>query len=140
MTEQPEIRTDENGEFYFYAPEKIAATHPLDATVDEGELSVDIFETDGALIVQSTIAGARIEDLELSLHNDMFTIRGSRRHEIPADGKLIWGECYWGPFSRTVILPYEVKGDEATAVLRAGVLTVNLPKRLRRTIPVEEIE
>jgi HSP20 family protein len=139
MLDQPEIRTDENGEFYFYAPEKIAAVHPIDAP-DEGELSVDIFETEDALIVQSTIAGARIEDLELSLHNDMFTVRGSRRHEIPAEGKLLWGECYWGPFSRSIILPSEVRGDEATAVLRAGVLTVNLPKRNRRTIPVEEIE
>jgi HSP20 family molecular chaperone IbpA len=139
MLEQPEIRTDENGEYFFFAPETIAAAHPLDAA-DEGELSVDVFETENEIIVQSTIAGAKTENLEISFHNDMLTIRGSRQHEIPKNGRLLWGECYWGPFSRSIILPAEVKGDEATAILRSGVLNVILPKRVRGTIPVEEIE
>jgi HSP20 family protein len=37
-------------------------------------------------------------------------------------------ELYWGSFARTVLLPAEVKGEEAIAELRHGLLTIRLPK------------
>jgi HSP20 family protein len=139
MPPVPQIKTDENGEYFFFSPEEIASVGGR-VSVDEGELSVDIFETPNELIVQSTIAGVKISDLELSLHGDMLTIRGRRQHEIPKNARPLFTECYWGSFSRSIILPIEVRADEATAVLRAGILNVNLPRRHRSTIPVREIE
>jgi HSP20 family protein len=135
----PQIKTDKNGEYFFFAPEEISGLSPQ-STADEGELAVDIFETPTELIVQSTIAGVKISDLELSLHNDLLTIRGRRRHEMPPQARPLFTECYWGPFSRSIILPAEVRGDEASAALRAGVLSINLPKKHRSSIPVREIE
>lgn len=135
----PQIKTDENGEYFFFPPgELTTAGEPMAA--DEGELSVDIFETPTELILQSTIAGVKISDLELSLHGDMLTVRGRRHHEIPPAARPLYTECYWGSFSRSIILPVEVRADEASAVLRSGVLTITLPKRNRSTIPVREIE
>jgi HSP20 family protein len=135
----PEIKTDENGEYFFFPPGELTANGEQ-MTADEGELSIDIFETPTELILQSTIAGVKISDLELSLHGDMLTVRGRRHHEVPAAARPLYTECYWGPFSRSIILPVEVRSDEASAVLRSGILTITLPKRHRSTIPVREIE
>jgi|GEM_PF-778027 len=150
MSPTPQIRTDEHGEYFFFPPSQFAAGNLSRAEskevegfltpADEGELAVDIFETPTELIVQSTIAGVKLADLDLSLHNDLLTIRGKRQHEAPPNARVLFNECYWGNFSRSIILPAEVRGDEASAILRSGVLTVTLPKRHRSTIPVKEIE
>ena len=139
MSLAPQIKTDEHGEYFFFPPEELTGV-AMNPAADEGELAVDVFETPLELIVQSTIAGVKINDLELSIHNDLLTIRGRRSHEMPAQARPLFVECYWGPFSRSIILPAEVRGDEASATLRAGVLTVTLPKKHRSTIPVKQMD
>lgn len=104
----------------------------------EGELSVDIYQDRGTIYVTSTIAGVKPDDLELSLHNDMLTIRGIRRQRTTVDdADYFYHECFWGKFSRSIILPIEVEADKVTAELANGVLTIALPKRLKpRRIPL----
>lgn len=96
---------------------------------EEGQLSVDIYQTDDNLVVKSTIAGATSKDVEISLVDDMLTIRGQREpdEEVPSDAYL-YRECYWGRFSRSIVLPVEVRGDKVSAALHNGVLTIILPK------------
>lgn len=95
----------------------------------EGQLSVDVYQTGDNLIIKSTIAGVKPEDLDISISGDMITIRGERRQEEKVkDEDYFYQECYWGNFSRSIILPVEVKPDQVEAVLRNGVLTVTLPK------------
>jgi HSP20 family protein len=96
---------------------------------DEGQLSIDVFQTPKALIVKSTIAGVKPSDIDISINNDMLTIRGKREmlEEIREDDYL-FRECYWGSFSRSIILPVEVESDKIEAELENGVLTVTLPK------------
>ena len=108
--------------------------HPW-LTENEGALAVDVHEYEDAIVVRAPIAGVRPEDLDLSLHNDMLTVRG-KRTDIPEEGKhrTLHQECHWGSFSRSVILPVAVRGDEATATLVDGVLTVRLPKATRHGI------
>jgi len=105
----------------------------------EGQLSVDVFLIDDAIVVKSTIAGVHPDDLELFLNRDMLTIRGERTHEEKVEDRdFFLRECYWGKFSRTIILPSDVKADEAKASLKDGVLTIMLPKAEHaRTIPVK---
>lgn len=105
----------------------------------EGQLSVDVFQTDDAIVVKSTIAGVHPDDLELFLNRDMLTIRGERTHEEKVSEKAFFlRECYWGKFSRTIILPSDVKADDAKASLKDGVLTITLPKAEHaREIPVK---
>ena len=38
---------------------------------DEGQLSVDVFQTDDQIIIKSTIAGVKPEDIDISINNDM---------------------------------------------------------------------
>lgn len=107
----------------------------------EGQLSVDVYQTDEDLIIKSTIAGVRPEDLDITINNDLVTIRGERKHEAeirPDD--YFYQECYWGGFSRSIVLPVEVKADEAEATLKNGVLTLVLPKAERGKAVQVEIE
>lgn len=101
----------------------------LDNNYEEGQLSIDIYETPDNLIVKSTIAGVKPEDLDISLNNDMLTIRGKRetREEI-SDEDYLYRECYWGAFSRSIILPVEIKVGKIDAYLEDGVLIITLPK------------
>lgn len=95
-----------------------------------GQLSVDVYQTDTHVIIKSTIAGVKPEDIDIAIDGDMITIKGKREHEesgISADN-YIYQECYWGGFSRSIVLPQEVKPDGINATLKNGVLTVKLPK------------
>jgi len=101
----------------------------IDDDYEEGQLSIDIYQTPKNIVVKSTIAGVKPEDIDISINNDMLTIRGKRedKDEIEEDNYL-YRECYWGSFSRSVILPVEVKADQIEAVLENGVLSIILPK------------
>jgi len=105
---------------------------------NEGALSVDVYDLPDILLVKAPIAGVRPEDLDLSLHNDMLTVRGKRTGQPEGeDHKTLHQECHWGPFSRSIILPVSVRADEASATLKDGVLSVTLPKAARHgTIPI----
>ncbi|MBU0648779.1 Hsp20/alpha crystallin family protein [Patescibacteria group bacterium] len=108
---------------------------------NEGELSVDVFEQDGNVIIKSTIAGVKPQDIDISIENDMVTIRGKRHEEETArDRNFFVQECYWGNFSRTIILPTHVRGDQAEAILKNGVLKLTIPKATGAAkINIEEI-
>ncbi len=95
----------------------------------EGQLSVDIFEEGGDLIIKAPVAGVKKEDLEVSVTEDMISIRGKREREKKEkmDDYHIH-ECYWGSFSRTQSLPTQVLADKAEASLKDGLLTIRVPK------------
>jgi HSP20 family protein len=96
---------------------------------EDGQLSVDVYQTKDNIVIKSTIAGVKPEDIDISINNDMITIRGSRRQEFEIDKEdFFYQECYWGNFSRSIILPVEVKTEEIAAELENGVLTITLPK------------
>lgn len=95
----------------------------------EGQLAIDVYQTDKKIIVKSTIAGTKPENIKVSLHNDLLTIKGSRSlsEEIKEENYL-YRECYWGSFSRSIILPAEVDSKRVEAELENGVLTITLYK------------
>ncbi len=105
---------------------------------EEGQLSVDVFETEDDLMIVSTLAGADVDNIEISLHNDLLTIRGNRPQPVfEGDLHFFHKECFWGKFSRTVVLPRDVKGDMAHAQYKNGVLCVTIPKQQHHArIPV----
>ena len=99
----------------------------------EGELAIDVYETDNDIIIQSTIGGVKPEDLDISVEEDLVTIRGSREKLVKEGGKkYFYQECYWGSFMRQVILPEEVDGAKARASMKNGVLTLAMPKLYRK--------
>lgn len=95
----------------------------------EGQLTIDVYQTDDAIVIKSTIAGVKPEDLDVAINNDMVTIKGERKNEetVP-NGSYYYQECYWGPFSRSILLPVDVISDKAEASLKNGILSIRLPK------------
>lgn len=96
---------------------------------EEGQLTIDVYQTPSDVVIKSTVAGVKPEDIDISFTNDMITIRGRRRkdEEITTED-YYYQELYWGAFSRSVILPVEVDVDKAGADIKNGILTVKLPK------------
>ena len=96
----------------------------------EGQLAVDVAQTETEVVIVSTIAGAIPEKLEVYLRNDLLTIRGVR--QSPMSKLMIEDyfhqECYWGKFSRQIILPEEVDPLRAEATMKNGILVIKMPK------------
>lgn len=124
LTEQPSLKSDLPA-----LPTPAGPDQWLSGDYDEGQLSIDVFQTPDSLVVKSTIAGVKPGDIDISINNDMLTIRGRReiQEEISEENYLI-KECYWGGFSRSIILPIEVEVKKVEAALDGGILTVILPK------------
>lgn len=96
---------------------------------DEGQLSVDVYQTPTHIVIQSTVAGVKPEDLDVSISQDMITIKGTREHRVDVhDRDYYYQELYWGSFSRSILLPQEVDSDSAEASLKNGLLSIKLPK------------
>ena len=101
----------------------------LNEDYEEGQLSIDVYQTPLEIVVKSTIAGVKPEDIDISINNDMLTIRGKREmQDTIHSNNYLYRECYWGSFSRSVILPVEVESNKIEATLENGILTVTLPK------------
>ena len=101
---------------------------------DEGQLTIDVYQNAAEVIIESPIAGVEEKDLDIDITSDTVTIRGKRERERRVRSEdYIYQECYWGRFSRSVVLPTEVDADRAEATIKNGVLTIHLPKlnRLR---------
>ena len=94
-----------------------------------GELVVDVFETNSDFVVLSAIAGVQIKDLDISVERDMMVIKGQRQdpHES-SEKKYFYQECYWGPFSKKIVLPENINIEKADAQMNKGVLVVKIPK------------
>ncbi|MFW0862651.1 MAG: Hsp20/alpha crystallin family protein [Candidatus Komeilibacteria bacterium] len=95
----------------------------------EGQLSVDVYEDGDNIVIKSTIAGIKSEDVDISINNEMITIKGRRQQtETINEDNYYYQECYWGGFSRSIILPVEIQPDKVDASLKNGVLKIVLPK------------
>lgn len=95
----------------------------------EGQLTIDVYQTDNDIVIKSTIAGVKPEDLDVSINNDMITIRGDRKQdEEVTQENYYYQECYWGGFSRSVILPVDILPDKVEASMKNGILTIRMPK------------
>lgn len=128
---------DDGGDFSLFASLKNQAGEH----VAEGQLAVDVSQTDDELIVVAAMAGTPPENIELHLHNDLLTIRGERSSPVEST-EHFYQECYWGKFSRSIILPLDVKTEMVQAQYKNGILTIRLPKAKQNSnnIPIMVIE
>lgn len=112
--------------------------------VQEGQLAVDVYETNAAIIVESIIGGVNPNDINVSVSNNVLTIKGVREKSADAEENINYfvSECFWGPFSRSIILPCEVDADTIKAAIKKGVLKITLPKLIgskTKKIVIEEV-
>jgi len=97
--------------------------------VGEGQLPVDVHQTQSEIVIRAFVAGVRPDELSISISRDMVVIEGSRmEREQVSEPDYFTRELFWGTFSRTILLPQEVDVDNSVASAKDGLLTLILPK------------
>ncbi|HEX8476536.1 MAG TPA: Hsp20/alpha crystallin family protein [Pyrinomonadaceae bacterium] len=92
--------------------------------------SVDIYENKDQIVLEAELPGMKREDFELSVENNVLTLRGERRFEKREEQDNYHRvERAYGSFTRSFTLPQTVSGEGAAAEYKNGVLRVTLPKR-----------
>jgi HSP20 family protein len=92
--------------------------------------SVDIYENKDHIVLEAELPGMNREDFDLTVENNVITLRGERRFEKKDDSDNYHRvERSYGSFTRSFTLPQTVSAEGAQAEYRNGVLRVTLPKR-----------
>jgi HSP20 family protein len=107
---------------------------------EEGRLAIDVYQTEKDLVVSSAIAGVSPEELDIKIEKDILTIRGRREKPSNEQGDYFIRECFWGTFSKEIILPVEVDSGRVSAEMKNGVLIIRMPKILRENKKKIEIK
>lgn len=94
-----------------------------------GQLTLDIYQTPSHLVIVAPIAGVKINDIDVSVTEDVLTIRGKRHQELTiASEDYFTQECFWGDFSRSVVLPASVDASKISASFKDSILKISIPK------------
>jgi HSP20 family protein len=109
--------------------ERVMMTPPpaLSSSPSGFEPAVDVWETDGELVVEVELPGARGDEVEVRLERQQLIISGQLPVAAGAEGRHLCVERPRGRFHRSIPLPGDVAGEPA-ATLTAGVLEVRLPR------------
>ena len=97
----------------------------------EGGFELDVLENDDALVVKASLPGVKPEDVDITVHQNVLTIRGVMREELEEGspgGRYHWRERRVGSVARQIPLPSGVNPEACEASFEHGVLTITLPK------------
>jgi HSP20 family protein len=90
---------------------------------------VNVYQNDEKVIITTELPGFDPNDLNLSVQNDVLTIKGVRKPlELKEGERYHRRERLYGEFERAVRLPYRVDADKIEAHFRNGILTITLPR------------
>ena len=98
-----------------------------------GQLPVDVLENDKEILIIAPLAGVDLDQAEVIINNDVLTIRGKREMDSEEYGfkrkDYYIQECFWGEFSRSIILPSNADTHTIEATQRNHILYIKIPKR-----------
>ena len=93
------------------------------------DLAMDIYETPDAYEIEASLPGIKPEDVDLTLNNNVLTIRGETKAEEKKEGRNYHlRERRSGSFIRSITLPSSINEDAIEAHYDNGVLKLRLPK------------
>jgi len=102
---------------------------------------VDLFESEGAIVVCVELPGVKPEHVEVTVRDGHLRVSGRKRKGAPRGPvSHLCSERSYGRFTRAVALRHPVRVEGATAELRDGLLTVRLPKLADRRGAEHRIE
>jgi HSP20 family protein len=91
--------------------------------------ALDVSETKDAVTVKAEVPGMDPKDIQLSLQEQVLTLRGEKKQEKDEkDEHYYRAERSYGAFARAIRLPAPVDSSKVTASFKNGLLTVTLPK------------
>jgi len=90
---------------------------------------LNVWRGEGGVLVTAEIPGVSIDDIELTVHQNTLTIKGKSVPDgnVPEES-FHRRERHYGPFGRTIALPYGVDSDGVKATTNNGILTIELPR------------
>jgi HSP20 family protein len=102
---------------------------------------LDVSETDKSIEIVADLPGMEKKDINVTLENDLLTIKGERKEEKEEKGKHYHTiERRSGSFYRTLRLPTEVQSGKINASFKDGVLKIALPKAKAAKKKIAQIE
>jgi len=97
--------------------------------------------SDGAYTITMELPGVAEKDIDISVHDGVVTVRGEKTAEREEKGDTwFFAERQYGSFSRTFRLPSDADGDNISADLKDGVLTLAVPKAAPRAPEAKKIQ
>lgn len=139
-TEERIIPDEKDGIKPFVAQQKESLTEE-ELSGEEGQLAVDVFQTADEIVVVAPVAGVVLEDLSITITDEVLSIKGRRNLQFNVQsGDYFTQECFWGDFSRSIILPESVDTGKVKASFKNGILTVRVPKVEKKRIRMVAIQ
>jgi HSP20 family protein len=90
---------------------------------------VNVWTGKDDIVVTAELPGLEAEDLDISIHGDLLTLRCTGKEAPAQEGETYHRrECAHGSFARSWRLPFEVERDKVEAKLQDGVLRLTLPR------------
>ena len=101
-----------------------------DHETDIWQIAVDILDTPSSIIIVAPIAGVDPADIDIGLSRNILTVSGNRKESpIYLDSRrMLVEECFYGAFSRSIILPENLGFDEIRATVEHNVIIITIPK------------
>jgi HSP20 family protein len=97
-------------------------------------LGSNLYETHDSYIMQVPLPGVKVDELEITAHENVLTLRGKTEVTVPEGAQSIWVGMGGGEFREEVTLPGDVNADQANAEYHDGILTLTLPKTERAKV------
>jgi HSP20 family protein len=105
-----------------------------------GQLSLDIIQTKTEIVILAPIAGTSLKNINITVTDDVLTITGDRLSPVEADERdYLTKECFWGKFSRSIVLPKNVNSKEIAATSKNNILEIHIPKSSEEKTKVVKI-
>lgn len=111
-----------------------------DLNTDIGQIAVDILDLSDSIVIIAPIAGVDPSEIDIGLSRNILTISGIRKEDEIYKNvrRMLVEECFYGSFSRSIILPENLGFDKIHASIHQNVLTISLPKLViqSKTVPI----
>ncbi len=90
---------------------------------------VNVWTSADRAVLTTEVAGLDASDIDISVADEMVTIKGKRTIGEPAEGENYHRRERWsGQFSKTIALPFRIENSKVAAKYQKGVLTITLPR------------
>lgn len=101
-----------------------------DHETDIGQIAVDILDLSDAIVIVAPVAGVDPSEVDIGLSRNILTISGNRRENpiYMEARRMLVEECFYGAFSRSIILPENLAFDKISASVEHNVITILIPK------------
>lgn len=102
--------------------------------------NVNVSEKDGTVHVEAELPGVDINDVTVSVEDNVLTISGERRQDTEKREQQVYRrEISYGAFRRSIALPGEGDANRARAAFKKGILTIELPITARKAAAMRQI-